>query len=75
MFGGNSAGRPRIGDLVARDLPEEQALDLVRRLLEYYRKNAKPGERTARFIERVGFDAVRRDILTFAPYIPLDSVR
>ena len=29
--------------------------------------------RTARFVERVGFDAIRRDVLAFAPYIPLDS--
>ncbi|KUK63538.1 MAG: Nitrite and sulphite reductase 4Fe-4S region [Methanoculleus marisnigri] len=75
IFGGNSGGRPRIGDVAAKDLTKEQALDLVRRLLEYYRENAKPGERTARFVERVGFDAVRKDVLTFAPYMPLDSAR
>jgi len=75
IVGGNSGGRPRIGDVAAKDLTKEQALDLVRRLLEYYRENAKPGERTARFVERVGFDAVRKDVLTFAPYMPLDSAR
>ncbi len=52
-----------------------EALDLVRRLLEYYRENARKWERTARFVERVGFDAVGKDILTFAPYISLDSAR
>ncbi len=75
IFGGNSGGRPRIGDTVATDLKKEEALDLVRRLLDYYRKHAKPGERTARFMERVGFEAIRRDVLTFAPYIPLEKTR
>lgn len=75
IFGGNSGGRPRIGDVVAKNLTKEEAIDLTRRLLEYYQKNARSGERTARFVERVGFDAIRRDVLAFAPYIPLDSTQ
>ena len=67
IFGGNAGGRPRIGDLVAKDLTSDEALDLVRRLLEYYRSNAEPGERTARFVERVGFDAIRKDVLALTP--------
>jgi len=75
IFGGNSGGKPRIGDVMAKDLTKEEALDLVRRLLDYYRKHARPGERTARFMERVGFETIRRDVLTFAPYIPLETTR
>jgi NAD(P)H-nitrite reductase large subunit len=75
IFGGNAGARPRIGDLVAKDLTSDEALDLVRRLLEYYRSNAEPGERTARFVERVGFDAIRKDVLALTPYIPLESTR
>lgn len=74
IFGGNSGGRPRIGDVAAKDLERGEALDLVHRLLEYYQANARSGERTARFVERVGFDAIKRDVLAFAPYIPLDTV-
>ncbi|HDQ08511.1 MAG TPA: NAD(P)/FAD-dependent oxidoreductase [Methanoculleus sp.] len=73
IFGGNSGGRPRIGDVLAKDLSTDDAKDLVRRLLEYYRDNGKPRERTARFVERVGVDAIRKDVLAFAPYIPLDE--
>ncbi len=75
IFGGNSGGRPRIGDVVARDLSSDDAKDLVRRLLEYYRDHGKPQERTARFIERVGLDTIKRDVLAFAPYIPLQGIR
>jgi len=74
VFGGNSAGRPRIGDVVAKDLTREEAIDLTRRLLAYYRDHGKPRERTARFIERVGLDAIRSDVLRFAPYIRLESL-
>ena len=73
IFGGNSGGRPRIGDVMAKDLATDDAKDLVRRLLEYYRDNGKPRERTARFVERVGVDAIRKDVLAFAPYVPLEE--
>jgi len=61
-FGGNSGGRPRIGDIVAKNLTKEEVIDLVKRLLEYYRDNGKPRERTARFVERVGIDAVKKAV-------------
>jgi len=74
VFGGNSAGRPRIGNVVAKDLSREEAIDLTRRLLTYYRDHGKQKERTARFVERVGLDAIRSDVLRFAPYIKLDDL-
>jgi NAD(P)H-nitrite reductase large subunit len=72
IFGGNGGTRPRIGDVVARGLPGEETLDLLERLLEYYRSNGKPKERTARFMERIGMDALKSDLLAYIPYIPLD---
>jgi NAD(P)H-nitrite reductase large subunit len=74
IFGSNSGGRPRIGDVMAKNLSAADAKDLVRRLLEYYRKNGKPRERTARFVERVGLDAIKKDVLAFAPYIPVEEI-
>lgn len=58
-FGGNSGGRPRIGDVIAQDLAKEDVIALVKLLLDYYIENGKPGERTARLVDRVGIDAVK----------------
>ena len=63
IFGGNSGGRPRIGDVLAEDLGKEEAVDLIKRFLEYYAANGKKKERTARFMERIGIDAVKEAIL------------
>jgi len=63
IFGGNSGGRPRIGDVIAEDLGKEEVVDLIKRLLEYYAANGKKKERTARFMERIGVDAVKEAIL------------
>ncbi len=71
FFGGNGGTRPRLGDQVAQNLSDADTLDCVRRLAEYYRANAKPHERTARFMERIGMDGLRSGLLVMLPYIPL----
>jgi NAD(P)H-nitrite reductase large subunit len=73
VFGGNSGRRPSLGMVIAQDLSRDDALDLVNRLLEYYQSNAKPKERTARFLERIGFNRLKSDLLTLLPYIPLED--
>jgi NAD(P)H-nitrite reductase large subunit len=73
IFGGNSGRRPSLGREIAKDLSRADALDLVHRLLEYYRNNARPKERTARFLERIGFDQLRSELLTLLPYIRLED--
>jgi len=75
LFGGNSGRRPSLGTVIAEDLSRGDALDLVQRLLEYYRENALPKERTARFLERIGIDRLRSELLALLPYIPLEHAR
>ena len=59
-FGGNAGNKPRIGDLMAADLTRDEAVELVDRLLMYYKAEARKRERTARFAERVGPDTIRQ---------------
>ena len=75
FFGGNAGTRPRFGDLVARDLSASEAVDCAQRLAGYYRDYAKPHERTARFMERIGMGRLKSDLLTLLPYIPLENVQ
>jgi NAD(P)H-nitrite reductase large subunit len=63
IFGGNSGGRPRIGDILAENLSKEDAVALIKGCLEYYRDNAKKKERTHRFIERIGIDTFKAAVL------------
>ncbi|HPH35675.1 MAG TPA: NAD(P)/FAD-dependent oxidoreductase [Methanoregulaceae archaeon] len=75
VFGGNSGRRPAMGILIAENLSKSDALDLIDRLLDYYREHATPKERTARFMERIGFERIKSDLLTLLPYIRLSEVR
>jgi NAD(P)H-nitrite reductase large subunit len=62
-FGGNAAGKPRIGDVIADGLNDDEALDLIVKLVDYYRNTAKAKTRTARFVERVGIEEVKQQVL------------
>jgi len=74
FFGGNGGTKPRIGDLIAWGLSSDEAVDCTVRLLEYYRDQANRKERTARFMERKGFESLKRELLSLIPYIPLEKV-
>ncbi|MBU0673931.1 MAG: NAD(P)/FAD-dependent oxidoreductase [Proteobacteria bacterium] len=62
-FGGNGGAHPRVADEIAADLSLAQAVDLVKKLVNCYRKHGKKRERTARFVERVGIDDIRQEVL------------
>jgi NAD(P)H-nitrite reductase large subunit len=62
-FGGNSGGRPRIGDVIAKDVDDAEAIALVKRCLEYYRDNVEKKLRTARFVEKIGIETIKQAIM------------
>ncbi len=63
VFGGNGGGNPRLGDIVARNLSEEELIPLIKRCLDVYQEKARPTSRTARFMERFGIEALQERVL------------
>jgi len=61
-FGGNSGGRPRVADVLAENLDEDEVVELMKKCLGYYKNNGKKKERTARFVERVGIAEIRKQL-------------
>jgi len=64
LFGGNGGGNPRLGEMVAEGLTDDQVVDLVQKCLTVYLQNAKTKSRTARFMERFGIDALKEAVLS-----------
>ena len=60
--------------MAARNLSAAEARDCAQRLAEYYRSHAEPHERTARFMEWIGMDTLKSDLLSFLPYLPVEKV-
>ncbi len=63
LFGGNAGGKPRIADLITVTPRENTALTLIERMLNFYLDNASKKQRTARFVESIGIDVIRKNIL------------
>jgi NAD(P)H-nitrite reductase large subunit len=53
-IGGNVGMLPRIGKELVTELDDEQVMTAVENVIQFYIKNAKPGERLGKMIERVG---------------------
>lgn len=70
FFSGNGGTKPRFGDLLASGLSADEAIDCVLRILDYYAAHANPKERTTRFIERIGIETLKSELLSTIPYIP-----
>lgn len=58
-FGGNAGARPRAADELATGLSEDAALELMERTLRHYTVSARKNQRSARFVEGCGIEALR----------------
>lgn len=64
--GGSAGYHPRSADIVTKGLSEEEAFNLVKTILNYYKEMAKPGEKLGDFIDRISIDAFRKEVLNIA---------
>jgi NAD(P)H-nitrite reductase large subunit len=63
FVGGNGGGRPRLAVEIAKDLSEQDALDLVDRVVEYFKINSKGRQRLGAMLEKTGFEEFKASVL------------
>ena len=61
MVGGSAAAMPRLAQVVAKDLSEDDALEIVDRILNFY-KNSGTKKRLGKFIEDMGLDEFKKKV-------------
>lgn len=59
LVGGNVGASPRIGEELTGSLDDAAALSAVAAVIDYYRQNAKKGERLGKMIARIGIQPLR----------------
>lgn len=59
--GGSAGPRPRLGDVVAKDLSEEQVLDLVDRIINFYKGYGK-SRRIGEVLDEIGIDKFKEGV-------------
>lgn len=60
--GGSGGYNPRMSDIIAIDLTEKAAENLVDIIFEYYKENAEAGEKLGFFIDRIGIEKFKSDV-------------
>jgi len=63
LVGGNGGARPRLSKELAKNITTEQAIELVEKIIEYYKANAKPHQRLGAMLEKMDFDQFKSAIL------------
>ncbi|MDD2390921.1 MAG: NAD(P)/FAD-dependent oxidoreductase, partial [Desulfobacterales bacterium] len=64
MVGGKGSGKPRLADIIAEDLNSEQALELIGKVVAYYKENGNKLERIGKMIDRLGLDSLKASVLS-----------
>jgi NAD(P)H-nitrite reductase large subunit len=63
LVGGNAGPRPRLGELLVDDVPDEdQVLEIVAKIVDFYKNSSQPG-RIGKLVEEIGIEAFRAAIL------------
>ncbi|HCW54581.1 MAG TPA: nitrite reductase [Clostridium sp.] len=61
--GGSGGYNPRIADIIVKDINEEQALKVVDNIFGYYKEHGEAGEKLSFFVERVGLEEFKLNVL------------
>jgi len=62
LVGGNAGISPRIGNLIAENLSEGEVLNLMDKIITYYKGNEEK-KRLGKFIDHIGFEKFSQEIL------------
>ncbi len=63
MVGGKGTGKPRLAEMLTENLDSNQALDLIKKVIDYYKENGKRHERIGKMIDRIGLDTLKAAVL------------
>ncbi|MFT5208204.1 MAG: nitrite reductase (NADH) large subunit [Candidatus Omnitrophota bacterium] len=63
VIGGGAGKRVREADLLTTVTTSQEAMDIAKIFFQYYREHGEYLERTYDFVERIGIEAIRREVL------------
>mgnify|MGYP001011246188 CR=1 FL=1 len=63
MIGGSAGMKPRIADVLIKQVDKEDVVFWADKIIAYYREHAKNYERMGMMIDRLGIEKVRQDLL------------
>lgn len=64
--GGSGGYNPRMADIIAQDVTEKQALNLIDSIIDYYKEFAEAGEKLGFFIDRIDIEKFKQEVIKAA---------
>lgn len=61
MVGGAAGLKPRLADVVAKNLSEEEVLEAVERIIEFFKENGQPKKRLGKMIDDMGLEEFKKE--------------
>ena len=61
--GGSAGYNPRHSDIIAKDVNEDRALEIVDNIIKYYKENAYDGEKLGFFIDRISLEKFINEVV------------
>ena len=62
-IGGNGGVQVRKGDFLCKVGTSDEVLEITGAYLQYYRETGRYGERTSQWVERIGLDCIREEVV------------
>lgn len=62
LAGGSGARKPRLADTIAEELSDDQALNLVEKIVNFYQEKAEKNERMGKMMDRLGPDTLKQAV-------------
>lgn len=63
LVGGTCGIKPRIGQILAKNLSNEEIIEFTHKIIDYY-KVTEEKKRLGRFIDKIGFEEFKKDIIS-----------
>ncbi|MBF0431125.1 MAG: NAD(P)/FAD-dependent oxidoreductase [Fibrobacteria bacterium] len=60
FVGGNGGGKPRLSQMLTKGLSDEEALQYIEKILQYYKANGKKNQRLGAMIDKMGFEEFQK---------------
>lgn len=63
LVGGNGGGRPRLAKELVKGLSTDEAMDVLNKVMKYYKANARPRQRIGAMLDKMDFEEFKTAIL------------
>lgn len=63
LVGGNGGAKPRLAKELVKDIEVDEAINLIEKIVDYYKANARPHQRLGAMLEKMDFEEFKSAVI------------